>query len=66
MRRGQCATVLKLDELSEGDRREVEKFMQFLRVESARRKGADLNACALLEAAIYPDHVGRGESGGDA
>lgn len=66
MKRGQCGTVLSMEDLSEHDRAEVQKFRQFLSVAKARKDGADPGACDMLEAAIYPDGIGREEPRGDA
>jgi hypothetical protein len=66
MRRGQCGTVLTMADLSENDRREVEKFKQFIAVSKARKEGADPSACDMLEAAIYPEGIGRETPKADA
>ena len=46
---------ITLDDLTPADRDEIERFAKWLDVQSARRDGADPDACALLEAALYPD-----------
>lgn len=66
MKRGQCGTGVRLDDLSVNDRVEVAKFTQWIAVEAARKKGADPAACDMLEAAIYPDGIGRETPKGDA
>lgn len=52
--------------MTDDDRREVEKFKQLLTVERARRDGADANSCDMLEAAIYPEGIGRETPKADA
>ena len=44
-----------LSALSPADRDEIERFAQWIDVQEARKRGADPDGCALLEAAIYPD-----------
>ena len=48
-----------LEDLTPHDRAEVEKFKQFLTVELSRKAGVDPWACDMLEAAIYPEGIGR-------
>jgi hypothetical protein len=59
MKSGQCSIATFTVDLLPEDRAELERFADFLRVEDARRNGADQNACNLLEAAIYADGIGR-------
>ena len=53
------------EDLGEHDRAEIDKFKQFLHVHAACKAGADPDACAMLEQAIYPDMV-TGKAIGDA
>lgn len=55
MKQGQCGMTVSEADLSPNDQAEVAKFKRYLEVEAARRKGADPNACDLLQAAIYFD-----------
>lgn len=50
---------VRLDDLTPNDRAEVDKFAQFLRVQASRKAGGDPAVCNMLEAAIYPDGIGR-------
>ena len=49
------------ERLGARDRREVHRFARLLGVERARREGADPSACDMLEAALYPEGIGRAE-----
>lgn len=59
MRKGQCGTVTRREDLTPHDRAAMAKFEQFLHVHKARKEGADPAACDLLEQAIYPEGIGR-------
>ena len=59
MKRGKCGTFAKPEELTPNDRQEIANFGAFLRVEASRRAGGDPSVCNMLEAAIYPDGIGR-------
>ncbi len=48
-----------LASLSPNDRAEVEKFAQYLGVQASRKAGGDPAVCGMLEAAIYPEGIGR-------
>lgn len=45
--------------LSDNDRQELEKFSAFLHVEASRRAGGNPSICNMLEAAVYPEGIGR-------
>lgn len=66
MRREQCGFGLSVDSLTPNDYAEVKRFTQMLHVEKARRDGADPGACDMLEAAIYPEGIGRETAEGEA
>lgn len=54
--------------LTPHDAGELARFAQWLQVEASRRAGADPAACDMLEAAIYPEGIGRpaGKGGPEA
>lgn len=61
-----CLHTVRREDLSVNDQAELSKFEDYIRVESARRNGADANACDMLITAIYPDIDSGQQSGGDA
>lgn len=66
MKRHQCGTAVRPEDLSAHDQNELKKFEQFLLVGKARKEGADPSTCDMLEAAIYPEGIGRENPKGDA
>lgn len=64
VKRGQCGFCARLDELSEHDRLEIEKFSQWLGIEHARRAGDEPAVLDMLEQAIYPEGIGRPPANG--
>lgn len=61
-----CLRTVSRENLSANDQAELAKFEDYVRVESARRNGADTSACDMLITAIYPDIDSGQQSGGDA
>ncbi len=50
---------VRLEDLTPHDRAEVDKFAQWLGVQASRKAGGDAGICNMLEAAIYPEGIGR-------
>lgn len=54
-----CGFGVSESELSEHDRVELEKFKQWIGIETSRRSGGDPWFLNALEAALYPEGIGR-------
>lgn len=54
-----CGFGVPERELSEHDRAELEKFRTWLGIEASRRAGGDPGVLNTLEAALYPEGIGR-------
>ena len=60
-----CANGVRREDLSANDQEEIRLFEEYLRVEVARRDGADSNVCDMLVTVIYPDIDAGQRNGGD-
>lgn len=54
-----CGFGVPLEELSKADRAEIERFRTWCGIEESRRAGGDSAVLNALEAALYPEGIGR-------